>query len=68
MGLSARPFYLLILINLSRYAQPFELDLQRFQGWAPVEMFGNTRFPPIGEAPYVMSLAAHGFLWFRLER
>jgi maltose alpha-D-glucosyltransferase/alpha-amylase len=59
---------LLVLINLSRYAQPFELDLQRFRGWSPVELFGNTRFPPIGEAPYVMSLAAHGFLWFRLER
>ncbi|MBI4060576.1 MAG: maltose alpha-D-glucosyltransferase [Elusimicrobia bacterium] len=59
---------LLVLINLSRYAQPFQLDLQRFTGWTPVEMFGNTRFPPIGAAPYVMSLAAHGFLWFRLER
>jgi maltose alpha-D-glucosyltransferase/alpha-amylase len=59
---------LLVLINLSRYAQPFELALGRFKGWTPVEMFGNTKFPPIGETPYVMSLAAHGFLWFRLER
>jgi maltose alpha-D-glucosyltransferase/alpha-amylase len=59
---------LLVLINLSRYAQPFELDLARFKGRTPVEMFGDTPFPRIGEEPYVMSLAAHGFLWFRLEQ
>jgi maltose alpha-D-glucosyltransferase/alpha-amylase len=59
---------LLVLVNLSRYAQPFQLDLRRFKGWIPVELFGNTRFPVIGEEPYVMSLAAHGFLWFKLER
>lgn len=59
---------LLVLVNLSRYAQPFELDLRRFRGWTPVEMFGNTRFPAVGDGPYGMSLAAHGFLWFRLER
>ncbi len=59
---------LLVLVNLSRYAQPFELDLSRFRGWTPVEMFGGARFPTIGEAPYPMSLAAHGFLWFTLVR
>jgi maltose alpha-D-glucosyltransferase/alpha-amylase len=59
---------LLVAVNLSRYAQPFDLDLRALRGWTPVEMFGNTRFPPIGDGPYGMSLAAHGFLWFRLER
>jgi maltose alpha-D-glucosyltransferase / alpha-amylase len=31
-------------------------------------MFGHSRFPPIGEGPYVMTMAPHGFLWFQLER
>jgi maltose alpha-D-glucosyltransferase/alpha-amylase len=59
---------ILVVNNLSRFAQPVELDLGRFRGWTPVEMFGHARFPPIGEAPYVMTLAPHGFLWFQLER
>ena len=60
--------HLLVLANLSRYAQPFELSLPRFKGWTPVEMFGNTRFPVIGDGAYPMSLGPHNFLWFRLER
>ena len=59
---------LLIVNNLARFAQPVELDLSRFKGWTPVEMFGHTRFPPVAEAPYTLTLAPHGFLWFRMER
>ncbi len=58
----------LVVNNLSRFAQPVELDLSRFRGWTPVEMFGVTRFPPVQERPYGLTLAPHGFLWFRLER
>ncbi|UPT75668.1 MAG: maltose alpha-D-glucosyltransferase [Elusimicrobiota bacterium] len=58
----------LVAANLSRFAQPVELELSRFHGWTPVEMFGHTRFPPISEKPYALTLAPHGFLWFRLER
>ena len=32
----------------------------------PVELLGRTAFPPIGELPYLLTLAAHGFYWFRL--
>ena len=59
---------ILVVNNLSRFAQPVELDLGRFRGWTPVEMFGHNKFPPVGEGPYVMALAPHGFLWFQLER
>jgi len=59
---------ILVVNNLCHFAQPAELDLARFRGWTPVEMFGHARFPPVGEGPYVLSLAPHGFLWFRLER
>jgi maltose alpha-D-glucosyltransferase/alpha-amylase len=34
----------------------------------PFELLGETRFPPVGEPPYFLSLGPHGFYWFRLER
>ncbi len=43
------------------------LDLSRYEGHTPVEMFGDTRFPPIGELPYFVTLGPHSFFWFRLE-
>jgi maltose alpha-D-glucosyltransferase / alpha-amylase len=58
---------LLIVNNLSRFAQPVEMDLREFAGCVPVELFGETPFPRIGEWPYMLSLGPHGFLWFRLE-
>ena len=56
----------LCVANLSRSAQPVELDLARFKGRVPVEMGGHIAFPPVGELPYVLTLPAHGFFWFRL--
>ena len=57
---------ILCVANLARSAQPVELDLARFRGRVPVEMLGRTAFPPIGELPYLLTLPAHGFYWFRL--
>ncbi|MEU8970465.1 alpha-glucosidase C-terminal domain-containing protein, partial [Streptomyces monashensis] len=54
--------------NFSRFAQPTELDLSRFGGRHPVELFGGVRFPAVGELPYLLTLAGHGFYWFRLRR
>ena len=56
----------LIVANLSRYAQAVELDLGARAGVTPVEMFGNTPFAAIGELPYYLTLAPYGFYWFRL--
>jgi maltose alpha-D-glucosyltransferase/alpha-amylase len=53
--------------NLARSAQAVELDLSRYQGRHPVEMFGRTHFPRIGELPYLLTLAPRGFFWFTLE-
>ncbi|HEX9821552.1 MAG TPA: maltose alpha-D-glucosyltransferase [Methylomirabilota bacterium] len=58
---------LLIVANLSSRAQPVELDLAALEGTVPVEMIGDTRFPPVRREPYVLSLGPHGFYWFRLE-
>jgi maltose alpha-D-glucosyltransferase/alpha-amylase len=53
--------------NLSRFPQPVELDLRRFEGYVPVELTGLVRFPPVGELPYLLSLPGHGFMWFGLQ-
>ena len=54
--------------NISRSAQAVELDLSRFEGMRPEEMFGRTMFPRIGELPYLLTLAGRGFYWFQLRR
>ena len=58
---------ILTVFNLSRSAQPVELDLSAFKGRVPVEMLGKTAFPPVGELPYLLTLPSHGFYWFRLS-
>jgi len=53
--------------NLSRFAQPVELPLARFEGRQPIELLGRVSFPRIGQLPYLLTLAPHGFLWFDLS-
>jgi len=52
--------------NLSRFAQPVELDLRRFEGRTPLELLGGVHFPRVGELPYLLTLPGHGFYWFQL--
>jgi len=52
--------------NLSRFPQPVELDLRRWEGYQPIELLGTVHFPLIGELPYLLTLPGHGFYWFRL--
>ncbi|MBA3990459.1 MAG: maltose alpha-D-glucosyltransferase [Propionibacteriales bacterium] len=54
--------------NLSRFPQPVELDLRRWEGSQPIEMLGHVRFPRIGELPYLLTLSGHGFYWFLISR
>jgi maltose alpha-D-glucosyltransferase / alpha-amylase len=58
---------LLVVANLSRFPQPVELDLSAFKGRTPVELFGRTAFPAIGELPFFLTPGPHGFYWFSLE-
>jgi maltose alpha-D-glucosyltransferase / alpha-amylase len=53
--------------NLARSAQAVQLDLSAFDGLVPEEMLGRTRFPAIGELPYLLTLAPRGFFWFQLK-
>src|SRR5580658_3001903 len=58
---------ILVVVNLSRFAQAVELDLSGFRGATPTEVFGATEFPAIGDLPYFITLAPHGFYWFALQ-
>ena len=58
---------LLVVANLSRFTQFCELDLSLFKGLVPVELFGQTRFPVIGEQAYFLTLGPHNFYWFSLQ-
>ena len=43
-----------------------ELDLSLFKGRVPVELMGRSKFPPIGDLPYLLTLGTYGFYAFRL--
>src|SRR5262249_45047714 len=58
---------ILVVANLSRHAQFVELDLASVKGRVPRELMGRTRFPAIGDAPYMLTLGGHDFLWFSIE-
>src|SRR5690606_26352940 len=59
---------ILVVANLSRFVEYVELDLERYKGMVPVELFGRKPFPPIGELPYLLTLGPHSFYWMSLEK
>lgn len=58
---------ILVVANLSRFAQGTKLDLSAYEGMQPVELFGQNPFPTIESDPYFMTLSPHSFYWFSLE-
>lgn len=59
---------ILIVVNLSRYSQVVELDLSRFSGYTPEEMFSRNKFPVIKDSPYVLTLGFYDYFWFSLQK
>src|SRR5438552_14426795 len=57
----------LIVVNLSRFAQVVELDLARFSGCRPIEVFSRNAFPIIKKSAYVLTLGPHSHYWFTLQ-
>ena len=57
----------LCVANLSRFAQPVQLDLSKYTGRQPVEMLGYVPFPIVNEAPYAITLAPYSFFWLELQ-
>src|SRR2546422_4991193 len=58
---------IVVVVNLSRFAQSAELDLARFAGCVPMEVFSRNLFRPIKKSPYVITLGPHAYYWFALQ-
>ena len=56
----------LVIANLSRFVQAVELDLSEFKDYVPVELFGQSKFPSVGELPYFLTLGPHAFYMFAM--
>jgi maltose alpha-D-glucosyltransferase/alpha-amylase len=59
---------ILIVNNLSSTAQAVELDVERYKGYVPIEMFGRSLFPRFSSLPYLLTLGPYQFYWFHLRR
>ncbi|MEY2537652.1 MAG: maltose alpha-D-glucosyltransferase / alpha-amylase [Verrucomicrobiota bacterium] len=57
----------LVVVNLSRFAQSAELDLATHAGCVPVEMFSRNPFPTIKKSSYTITLGPHTCYWFVLQ-
>jgi maltose alpha-D-glucosyltransferase/alpha-amylase len=58
---------IVVVVNLSRFAQSAELDLSRFAGFVPMEVFSRNLFRPIKKSRYVITLGPHAHYWFALQ-
>jgi maltose alpha-D-glucosyltransferase/alpha-amylase len=58
---------ILAVANLSHLAQQTQIDLSRFKGYRPVDLFGRGEFTAVTEAPYCFTLSPYAFYWFSLE-
>ena len=56
----------LLVHNLAESSQAVELDLGRYKDVVPEELFGESRFPAIGERPYVLTLGPYSSYWLNL--
>ncbi len=58
---------ILVIANLSRFAQAAQVDLSEFAGQVPVDLFGRVNFPEITGHPYQFTFGPHNFFWFELK-
>src|SRR5260370_13937267 len=58
---------ILCVANLSRFLQAVELDLSKWKGLVPVELFSSNEMPVIGDNPYFLTLGPHAFYWFAMQ-
>jgi maltose alpha-D-glucosyltransferase/alpha-amylase len=57
---------ILVINNLSDSTESVTIDLSRYSGWTPVEMFSDVCFPKISRAAYHFALSPYGFFWLKL--
>lgn len=60
---------MLVIANLSRFAQVAELDLDEYKGYVPVEILSRNRFPIVREdTPYFFTLGSYNTQSFIMEK
>jgi maltose alpha-D-glucosyltransferase/alpha-amylase len=60
---------MLVIANLSRFAQVAELDLDDYKGYVPVEILSRNRFPIVREdTPYFFTLGSYTTQSFIMEK
>ena len=58
---------ILVVINLSRFTQTVTVDLSRYSGMFPEEVFSRNRFPIIQETRYHFTMGQYDYFWFILR-
>ncbi len=58
----------LCVYNLASSVQSVELDLDKFAGVRPTDLFSGNHLHEIGEGLYPLTLAPHTFYWLNLSR
>lgn len=58
---------LLVVINLSRFSQAVSVDLSRYAGMIPEEVFSRNRFPVIQDIRYHFTMGPYTHFWFSLR-
>jgi maltose alpha-D-glucosyltransferase/alpha-amylase len=58
---------ILVVASLSHLAQQTQLDLSKFTGWTPVDLFGRVEFAPITDGKYYFTLSPYAFYCFSLQ-
>jgi maltose alpha-D-glucosyltransferase/alpha-amylase len=56
----------LVLNNLSDRTESVTIDLSRFIGYTPVELFNQNRFPQIRRTRFHFTISPYGFFWLQL--
>ena len=59
---------LLVVLNLSRFTQFVEIDLSKYEGYTPEEVFSQNKFLTIRDDDYLLTLGPYGHYWFTLEK
>ena len=57
---------ILVVVNLSRYAQSAEVEMQSLKDLIPVEVFSQNNFKKITADPYPFTMNPYGYYWFKL--
>lgn len=58
---------ILMVVNLSGFTQPVELELGAWRDHAPRDLVGGSEFPVITGNPYLLTLSPYAVLAFQLE-